>query len=440
MKKLIITLGITACLLSGCSDDGVILNDTRGEDIPSNPNRITLQQALRISDSMLAQIKGRKTRSGFRTVKDVKIISQERTRGEINGVDTMFYVVNYVSNGGFAVLSADKRLAPVYAISDKGSLNESDTLKNPALKRFFMQMRADAQNIQNGTGIGPVDPPVEPPVEPEDSTDYGYGDKQYKFGPFLPKTTRYMTKANIAEYLGEPEENISDIFYWVLFTTMANRWPEMNNGKVYDWNTISVNVDYNIFSGEIGYDPDDPLISEVGKIDLDDDGSTIKDFISDIWSGLNQYTDGTKNPGDDGTGITENIFMKIMRQLGYTFTEPSLNSSGFEPAGVKNLIFQKSPVIAYVKNNESDNWIIDGWWMYGPHIKTNFGEVLTWEDEDHELFHCFWIDAPENNGWFMIYPGWIANQPMTTEPGEQTSTIESRSNIRFITNRAIPNR
>ena len=440
MKKAFFISACGLLLLCGCTQENLPLENNNIEGGSSNPNRITLQQALRISDSMLAQINGRKTRSGFRSVRDVKIISQEKTRRAVNGVDTMFYIVNYANNQGFAVLSADKRLAPVYAISDKGSLNESDTLKNPALKSFFMQMRVDAQNIQNGTGIGPVDPPVEPPVEPKDSTDYGYGDKQYKFGPLLPKTTRYMTRANIAEYLGEPEENISDIFYWVLFTTMANQWPEMNNGKVYDWNAISVNVDYNIFSGEIGYDPDDPLISEVGKIDLDDDGSTIKDFISDIWSGLNQYTDGTKNPGDGGTGITENIFMKIMRELGYTFTEPSLSSSRFDPAGVKNLIFQKSPVIAYVKNNESDNWVIDGWWMFGPHKPIDWGDLQEWEKEDHELFHCHWIDAPENNGWFMIYPGWIANQPMATEPGEQTSTIESRSNIRYITTSATPDR
>ena len=98
MKKAFFISACGLLLLCGCTQENLPLENNNIEGGSSNPNRITLQQALRISDSMLAQINGRKTRSGFRSVRDVKIISQEKTRRAVNGVDTMFYIVNYANN------------------------------------------------------------------------------------------------------------------------------------------------------------------------------------------------------------------------------------------------------------------------------------------------------------------------------------------------------
>ena len=62
-------------------------------------------------------------------------------------VTVQSYLVNYADDAGFALLSADSRLRPIYAISDEGSMSFSDTTYNKGLALFARGVEAEIRGI-----------------------------------------------------------------------------------------------------------------------------------------------------------------------------------------------------------------------------------------------------------------------------------------------------
>ena len=83
-------------------------------------------------------------------------------------IDTTLYLVNYENNGGFALLGADERVRPIYAISDEGQLNMSDTIENKGLVLFFRNIEAEMLEFpgmgQFPDSISIIRPPVDPEI------------------------------------------------------------------------------------------------------------------------------------------------------------------------------------------------------------------------------------------------------------------------------------
>lgn len=76
----------------------------------------------------------------------------------------ILYLVNYDDNKGFALLGADKRLPYVYAISNEGHLELSDTLANPGLafvlKGIRRHITATLNAEQNNDAVSSHSPTV----------------------------------------------------------------------------------------------------------------------------------------------------------------------------------------------------------------------------------------------------------------------------------------
>lgn len=82
MMKKVFYVGASTFLLVSCTQKNMPVNDS--VETTSNSNRITLNQALKTSARMMKQLDGGNTRSAFRIVGDVKVISQAKTRGDQN--------------------------------------------------------------------------------------------------------------------------------------------------------------------------------------------------------------------------------------------------------------------------------------------------------------------------------------------------------------------
>lgn len=76
-------------LLCGCAQENLTLENNNVERGSSNPNRITLKEALKTSDKLFRTLEG-KTRSAGRVVESVSYLADEKTRGSGGSVDTMF--------------------------------------------------------------------------------------------------------------------------------------------------------------------------------------------------------------------------------------------------------------------------------------------------------------------------------------------------------------
>ena len=126
--------------MAGCTADPGAESGPPGENPPAaeNPHAVPVEQALEELQSVLEEIDapaedGAATRSGgVRRVKSVTTVSPEAlspggTRSEATAdVEDLLYIVNFENEAGYAILGADDRLEPVYAVVDEGSLTTEE--------------------------------------------------------------------------------------------------------------------------------------------------------------------------------------------------------------------------------------------------------------------------------------------------------------------------
>lgn len=458
MKKKFIISACGLLLLCGCAQENLPLENNNVERGSSNPYRVTLQQALKRSDRLLAQLDGgMKTRAFGRAVADVQIVEQPKTRG-INSADTLFYIVNYTNNSGFAVLAADTRLAPVYAISNEGNLSVSDTIGNPGLASFFNSLYADGAGIPTdsvSTGNNDTPPAI----------DAGY--EGFKIGPIVPKNVRCMTDAEVPRVFGDTTE-VSEMEYLCLYMMSAYKWPKKIGDHEIDWD-VMYNSTVNLWDPST-YEakPDDDKKGDGkgdGKGD-DENNDKDKDKEKEKQQKLDEereklYRDLKKMMWDAGVKIDYYITHKgggsgsgktvydclvyqyicVMESLGFDFDENGDNSTEpFDESGIKTMMGATRPVLlaSYSPGTEvypNYLWATDGWWYFGSHDKND-------PSKDIFLLHCLWPKKQQCNGWFKLSGATSGTQahPGTAEDGEMGEPIEEVKNIRYHVNVMFPKR
>ena len=134
--SLLATLG----LLVGCTSDPTTEEAPQPPSVPEQKisHVVPVEQALEDLQGLLEAIdapaeNGAATRSGgIRRVKSVTTVSPEAlnpggTRSEATAdVEELLYIVNFENEAGYAILGADDRLEPVYAVVDEGSLTAEE--------------------------------------------------------------------------------------------------------------------------------------------------------------------------------------------------------------------------------------------------------------------------------------------------------------------------
>ena len=193
MNKKFLTFAAVALVLAACSSEEPIAppmveNDAMG----ANPYRVSLTDALKNADALLGELgEGETTRSAERKVESVEYYSRPGTRAL--GGDTLLYLVNYADDAGFALLSADSRLRPIYAISDEGSMSFSDTTYNKGLALFARGVEADVVGFpDNPLPFNPSDSSIYNPIIP----DFGGTYIKSKVAPLLTPSVREWGQGN----------------------------------------------------------------------------------------------------------------------------------------------------------------------------------------------------------------------------------------------------
>lgn len=109
---------LVVLLLGSCSND-LMESVNQSSGTSGATTRVDMQTALDRAERMLAKIEGGKTRS--RRVASIRYLNIDgKTRAE-GSIDSLYYIINYADNGGFAVTGADTRLDGIYAISEEGT-------------------------------------------------------------------------------------------------------------------------------------------------------------------------------------------------------------------------------------------------------------------------------------------------------------------------------
>lgn len=146
MKKIALICGALLCIstiLSSCGSDEPSLQSVTGQkEEPINPLKIPADEAVEIAFKAVGDI-SRDTRAS-RTVSSVELLKGRKTRGGNDAVpDSALYLINFNDDRGFALVAADRRLRPFYAVSDEGNLNLSDTVENKGLALVLNNIYAE---------------------------------------------------------------------------------------------------------------------------------------------------------------------------------------------------------------------------------------------------------------------------------------------------------
>ena len=226
MKKIkLLILLMAAPMLWSCSAEDPMPPQTDATEI-EDPNFVPLDEAIENADRILASAFGSQTRSS-RNVKSVEFFGQN-TRSSENSGSYGYYIVNYENDGGFALLSADRRLLPVYAFSDEGSLSLQDTIESEGLRTYI-------------NGLPRTNINIAPVLPPRDTIAY---DKllQLKIeeGPLLhPNVRKWKETSPYNQYCIIPSTNshgrAGSAAVAIGMFMSYHKQPKVYNGKSYDW-------------------------------------------------------------------------------------------------------------------------------------------------------------------------------------------------------------
>ena len=190
MKKTLFFMLLALIMGSCTSEDDFFLK--KSEPQPSADSyKVSMEDAVRRARQAVSECGSVATRSGAKARVDV-IRSGALTRSETGTPDTLLYVVNFEDNAGFAVIGADTRALPLYAVSDSGELNITENSPE-ALKLVMEGIEEDAAiRTSSNLPVGPfptdtIIPPVLPGSSPRFPNRFIGHEISYTSQPLLGK-------------------------------------------------------------------------------------------------------------------------------------------------------------------------------------------------------------------------------------------------------------
>lgn len=288
-----------------------------------------------------------------------------RSAGEDN--DTLFFVVNFTNNHGYAIVSADEDTGnEVYAYVENGSYVPGDSIDNPGLKDFIEDMIKYA----DWTDIEPYSEPLQPIYNFEPWTI------DTLFTPLL--TTKWGQGAPFNTYCYSPSGELSvagcvAIALGQIFT--VHQYPSSYAGHTYSWSDMLTGI---VPTNSAGQESAARLINDIGVL-VDMQYSP---------SGSGAYTDSVHN---------------CLDAFGYQSYE---YYSGYDFGLCANSVNLGCPV--YMSGARWDNsswsykghaWVIDGI-LVRHQLEVQIGNE--WVPYDvHRYVHCNWGWNGSGNGYFL---------------------------------------
>lgn len=396
-------------LCGACSQEGEIPtphNDLSGEA----STRVSIKDALKRAEKLLNTIEGVSTRS--RSVESIEYFGKVNTRSDENA--SLYYVVNYADNAGFAVLGADSRLDGVYAISEEGHLEVSDTSENEGLRLFFLSLPKTIPPFTKDSLI--VDPIIPPGPGQHD-------DNSYKIEPMLVKNIKYWHQDypfNLyCPFVTNPQTGdvrIADVGCVPLAVGMMMsyyEWPLSYQNYTFDWTAIK------------SYDP---------IIDSSLAGTQygLPRLLSILGDGDNLNTNYTYS--GSGTKMTRYLDYAL-DNFNYTTPAPFYN---FSVAGMERALKEHNPCLmggTMTSNSQvigAHAWVVDGIIFDDYIFIPGNSEIADYEIYgEGYLFHCVWGWKGKCNGYFK-FDGGLKHNKIFTESDDPAWTEElERLNLLF---------
>lgn len=398
MKKklslLFLTLGIV--LFFSCTDDDSQVENVQSSNVSSFV--VSPDSAIAISNQAIRAIsENNETRSSqserqVSSVKLVNLASNVVTRSQSGKeISSALYFINYKDNKGFAIVSRDKRLRPLYAVSDTGNIAISDTVANKNLAVFFQGVENDiacqSERTPQLDSIGGKVSVTLPQVRPM------IWKAPRLWGQGAPYNTYCFTKDGKQAQVG-----CIAVACGIIMTYYS--WPWDIDGVSIGWHGLKKYT----FDHDIDY-----VFGKLGKPELLD-----MDY------------------GEEGSGALITNVYRTFEKLGYSKPD---KLKKFSEDAICNLLTMQTrkgygPILLYgenVKTGGGHAWVIDGYCKNLSNlekININYETVL---------FHCIWGWNGDNNGYFYLNNGCMGGPVKIVDGYDKgTTAINTYSNLEYI--------
>lgn len=403
MRKILFMLA--AILFVACGD--LDLGLTHKQEF-RNPYAVTPEEAVQLLQTVIG---GETTRTI--SVSDIKTLNKSdflpTTRGASDS--EVIYIVD-IEDGGSAILGADKRMEPIYAVLDKTKISAEDLLISHETRsgegsEDIGDYILGLLNNAIVADMGDVSPAgIEMPRVPRDQywTETNVIARQEpllktQWDQYPPFNRNYDINPNtgVRYYAGCGPIALAQILYY-------NRFPNSINGVTFDWDLIEE------------YEVGNNNHSESATIE-------IGNFVYQIKEGTGAICGNVKDPSSNATSIYPSDAQTFLSTIGYT--NPTLED--YSLLQVTNMVSKKqlpvfvSGVPAY--SDAGHAWVIDGCNVYCiEEWRRHYITELLYEDniessESFELVHC-------NFGWEGDCDGDYVSRIFNTPYGNYTTQLK----------------
>lgn len=393
-KKIHLLMLLVLVTMFSCTSEELDFPQSEASVEQSNENLITAEQASQYALDFVNKInKATRTSDFSLRVESVKAIGENKksTRsGSASNCDSLFYIVNFADNNGYAIVSTDRNDTHVYGYVEEGTYDEDDT-NDSGFSDYMSSIIASRKSV-NKTALTSVG-------DNGGSASTRYIELVYCKPPLLTckwsqKYNKFCPKSGTidGEALFDPSRcvtgcvptAISQICSFLKFPEEFSYTDE--NGRKYnckiDWKDID---DKNVKYNGLGYSPTDSVGVE---------------SICHLMRYWGNQVDAKYGTSTNGTSANSYFAMRRMKELGY-------DVSDFVSFDLDKVITDlENERIVYVGGCGIDEheklighaWVIDGFIV----------------EEAARYLHCNWGRGGKDNGYFYVndkYPGFDTNKP-----------------------------
>lgn len=388
MKKLMILLMCLPLLAACTSEEPSLAQQVQTTAQHNTMFKVSPDAAIAIADYYVGNLDDTNTRSN-RSVSSIEIVRNDgATRSAASAPDTLLYIVNYDDGQGFAIVGADTRAYPIYAMSDTDNFEITDSTNPNVIE--FLEFAKNNVAEQASDNLSPND--FNLPTTPTRPTPFPY----INIPPMVSaRQSRIGPSSELCKYVVNDagEQSLTCCVPIAVEIAMSyHKWPVQLEGYTFDWDSMNAGTN--------------------------DDG--IARMLAILSSPEYCHVEGNdaEHIGYSYTSLT----IPTLRKAQYKFSNgsPKYVTFGTQPVNqdIINLLKNNGPILIDGRLSKPEYsggghlWVIDG--LRQTHCSVNVGSLT--KLELFNMYHCIWGDDGRCNGYYLAQGNIFDGEPDSYDP------------------------
>lgn len=247
------------------NEDGILVSEN--QDVPEEEkNEVSIWEAQADLESLLLDIDAQSSRSQSRNIKNsFSLPVKNRLSRSGDSVSSLVHIFNFEDNQGYAIMSGDKRVPSLIAITESGNLTEDEEIDNPGIALFLEGMENLYEDRVQPQKVQPILPDSMAVDDLVAYRDYGnWKNIVYKRYGFCPVKWGQGSPYNKYCPLKNGKGTVTGCVATAVAQLMAiYRYPESYNVYSFSWDAMT-EYPYGNYCSSVGQDNIARLMQQLG--------------------------------------------------------------------------------------------------------------------------------------------------------------------------------